>query len=248
MNEQWESGRIAQASRLKRRRRWQALAAALVTFAVMLVLYNLEFSVAAGDPRQLEAEIHAYFFSDQVDAKILDSQEVGSTLLVFFSREGYPGLSGFAQLERGLLGKYRFCQAALTNEPLYSCTTFSAGGKTYLAVKSLYTLPDAATYTLWANEEAREPLYSGPAQEGPFLQLIPTEAAVEAADWSFWPCFRYYDSEGNELDARQLAAQLPAPVEGSCPSVSSAEQNLIYVLLAVIFLVGTSWVIRLRRL
>lgn len=238
-----EKAPIPKMNFLKKLRRKQLIGAVLslaVSLFCMVGLYNLEFSVDVTNTVSLEAAIDEYFFTEDVNAKILNSQRVGNELIVFFNREGYSGHTGTATLERGILGKYRFLRAGLSDWPLYSYSFADASGfgKRYLQVCGLYDLPGVASYAIYSAENPTlPPIYEGKAEKAPFMQVIPleTEGQYGGIQW-----MHYYDADGNELDFHQLLEEVPEPAEGTTPGVGSAELGLIYFYLAIVALLG--WV------
>ncbi len=230
---------------LKKLRRKQIIGAVISAAAALLCmywLYSMEFSVDVTNTVTLEAAIDEYFFTEDVDADILESQSVGKNLVVFFDRTGYNGHFGTAILERGIFGKYRFISAGLRNSKLY-CYSFvdsSRLGKTCMLLYGINSLPEVASYAVYPSDDtSQQPIYQGNAEAAPFMKIIQTKAPENYVGNQF---VHYYDAEGNELDPSALRQTVPDPAEGRCPGVGSAELNLIYFYLAVLLVVGIVFV------
>lgn len=224
--------------KLKHKQIIGAILSAVIALLCMYGLYTMEFSVDVTNTISLEAAIDEYFFTENVDANIIESQRVGSRLIVFFEREGYVGHYGIATLEAGLLGKYRFLNAHLDDWPLYDYT-FSSG-KNHLLLYGINDLQGVATYAIYpSNDTSAQPIYQGEVEQAPFLRVIKLESPENYVGKQF---IHYYDANGNEIDFNTLWEEAPQPTDGRTPGVGSAELGLIYVYLVIVLLLGIVFV------
>lgn len=204
----------------------------------MFGLYNMEFAVDVSNTMSLEAAIDEYFFNDDVDANIIESQRLGKHLVVFFAREGYAGHYGIATLEAGLFGKYRFLNASLDDWPLYNYAVSS--GKSHLLLYGINDLPGVAAYAVYpSNDTSARPIYQGEAEKAPFLRIVRLESPESYVGKQF---VHYYDANGSEIDFNTLWKAAPQPAEGRTPGVGSAELGLIYAYIAIVLLLGIAFV------
>ncbi|MDN5353092.1 MAG: hypothetical protein PWQ12_2013 [Clostridiales bacterium] len=224
--------------KLKHKQIIGAVLSAVITLLCLFGLYNMAFSIDVTNTRSLEASIDEYFFSDGVDANIIESQRVGNQLIVFFEREGYAGHYGLATLEAGIFGKYRFLSANLDDWPLYEYTF--GNGKKYLLLYGINDLQGVATYAIYPSDDtAAQPIYQGVVESTPFLRIIKPENAERYVGKQF---VHYYDANGNEISVNTLWHEVPQPDEGRTPGVGSAELGLIYVNLVIVLIVGIVFV------
>ncbi|MBK5242619.1 zf-HC2 domain-containing protein [Clostridium sp.] len=224
--------------KLKHKQIIGAVLSAVIALLCMYGLYIMEFSVDVTNTISLEAAIDEYFFTENVDANVIESQRVGSRLIVFFEREGYVGHYGIATLEAGLLGKYRFLNAHLDDWPLYEYT-FSSG-KSHLLLYGINDLQGVATYAIYpSNDTSVQPIYQGEVEQAPFLRVIKLASPENYVGKQF---IHYYDANGNEIDFNTLWEEAPQPTEGRTPGVGSAELGLIYVYLVIVLLLGIVFV------
>lgn len=213
-----------------------AVLSAMITLFCMYALYNGEFAVDVSNTASLEAAIDRYFFNDEVDADVLESRMVGDRLVVFFLREGYEGHYGIAILEPGFFGKYRFLNADLMNNGLYSRRTLRADGKDYLLIFGINDLPGVATYAIYPQGgTSAEPGYQGSIESAPFLRVVEVD---DGGQYGGFPWVHYYDSDGNEIDSEDLLDLVPAPSEGRTSSVGTAETGVIYGFLFIVLVIG----------
>jgi hypothetical protein len=224
--------------KLKYKQIMGAVFSAFITIVCMLGLYNMEFSVDVSNTVSLEAAIDEYFFKEDVDANIIMSQRIGRRLVVFFEREGYFGHYGLATLEAGLFGKYRFLRANLEDWPLYNYTFSSV--KNHLLFYGINNLKGVATYAVYPSDNtSAHPIYQGEVEQAPFLRVIKVEHIENYVGKQF---VHYYDSNGSEIDFNKLWKEAPQPDEGRTSGVGSAELGLIYVYLAIVFVLGVVFV------
>jgi len=224
--------------KLKHKQRIGAILSAVIALLCMYGLYNMEFSVDVTNSISLEAAIDEYFFTENVDANIIESQRVGSRLVVFFEREGYVGHYGITTLEAGLLGKYRFLNAGLDDWSLYDYTLSSV--KNHLLLYGINNLPGVATYAVYpSNDTSAQPIYQGEVEQAPFLRVIKLESPENYVGKQF---IHYYDANGSEIDFNTLWKEAPQPAEGKTPGVGSAELGVIYVYLVIVLLLGIVFV------
>ena len=226
--------------KLRRKQIFGALLSAALTLFCLVGLYNMEFCVDASNTVSLEAAIGEYFFTENVEANLIESCKVGGKLLVFFEREGYSGHYGTALLERGVLGNYRFIRAGLSDWPLYDYSAIDEGGKHYLIFSGVNELEGVRQYAVYPSDNpSAPPLFRGEAEAAPFLTVVETPQKESAVGAHF---VHYYDAEGNELDQKTLRSETPEPAEGRTPGVGSAELGMIYVYLAIVLLLGAAFV------
>ena len=224
--------------KLKHKQIIGAVLSAVIALLCMYGLYNMEFSVDVTNTISLEAGIDEYFFTENVDANIIESQRIGNNLIVFFEREGYVGHYGTATLEAGLFGKYRFLNANLADWPLYN-HTFSRE-KSHLLLYGINDLQGVATYAVYpANDTSAQPIYQGEVEQAPFLRVIKLESPENFVGMQF---VHYYDANGNEIDFHTLWEEAPQPSEGRTPGVGSAELGTIYVFLVIVLIMGIVFV------
>lgn len=215
-----------------------ALVVLLITFGIIGAIYSEEYSVNVQNQAQLEEKLSDYFFTEEdMETHILAGQQSGKTLYLLFERVGCPGIYGLAELEQGILGRYRFSSADLSNYPLYQASVLQAGKQNHLLIYGLYALPGVAAYQ-WYDAQNEEPGFVGEAETGPFLRIVDLPVGVgEETLWSD-EAFRYLDSQGNELDVEALKAQLPAPASCDCPSVDSESASVLVAYLLPVALLG----------
>ncbi|MGE4352961.1 MAG: zf-HC2 domain-containing protein [Oscillospiraceae bacterium] len=217
-----------------------ALLSAVITLLCLYGLYNMAFSVDVTNTATLEAAIDEYFFTENVDADIIESNRIGNQLLVFFERKGYTGNYGLAYLEPGILGKYRFRSASLSDWPLYDYTAKSSGGKNYLIFCGVNDLPGVASYAVYPKDDtSAQPIYHGDLEAAPFLRVIETGENEPYLGVQF---VHYYDENGNEVNFNQLWHEAPEPAEGATPGVGTAEAGLIYIYMGIVLLLGIVFV------
>lgn len=224
--------------KLKRKQIISAVLSVILTLFCMYGLYSMEFSVDVTDTAAFEAAIDEYFFTESVDADIIESHKVGNRLIVFFEREGYSGHYGTAILEPGFFGKYRFTSANLSTWSLYNLTTMDSGGKHYLILFGIYEPAGAAEYAVYPSDDTSQPpIYRGTAEKAPFFRVIETE---ESGHYSVFEAVHYYDADGNEIDRNNLWDEAPEAAEGTAPGVGSAELFLVYVYMIIALLLGVT--------
>lgn len=216
-----------------------ALCTMLITLGIMAFIYSLEYSIDARDRAKLEQEVGDYFFTEEMEARVLAQEKSGRKLYLLIERVGAQGIYGLAELERGILGRYRIAKADLSNWPLYQSELVQRGKGNQLLIYGLYTLPGVDRYCWYGSAHSgAEPGFVGAAETGPFLRLVdlPEELVLEP----LWPgeAFRYLDAQGNVLDVETLEAQLPSPADVSCPSVGSEGAGVLALLLVPVFLAG----------
>jgi hypothetical protein len=224
--------------KLKHKQIIGAVLSAVIALICMYGLYNMEFAVDVTNTISLEEAIDEYFFTENVDSNIIQSQRVENHLVVFFEREGYLGHYGIANLEAGLFGKYRFINADLDDWPLYEYT-FSIS-KSYLLLYGINDLQGVQTYAIYPfNNTSAQPIYQGKVEQAPFLRVIKLESPENYVGIEF---IHYYDANGSEIDFNTLWKEAPQTAQGKTPSVGSAELGLIYAYLGIVFLLGIVFV------
>lgn len=216
-----------------------ALISGIITLICMIALYNYEFSINITTTTDLESAINEYYFSDEVDADILERQAIGNRLIVLYAQNEHPTCGGLAQLEKGIFGKYRMISASNFTWPLYHTKIITVGRKRYLLVCSVNELSDVASYeidVIKTNGETQT--YNGAGQTGSFIHITEIEDGASTAPWAS----RYFDSDGHEISQESLLAGLEEDTSWVSSGVGSAELWLIYVLEFLIFVLGMIFV------
>lgn len=223
---------------LNRKQKVGAFLSAVIALLCMYGLYNMEFTVDVTNTNSFEAAIDEYFFDDNIDVNIVQTQKVEKDLVVLFEREGYRGHYGIANLESGLFGKYRFTNASQSDWPLYNYT-FSRD-KRYLMLYGINDLPRVETYAVYPSDDiSKEPIYEGEAEKHPFLRIVKLDSPENYVGVQF---VHYYDEDGVELDFNKLWDQAPQPDEGRTSSVGSMELGMVYVFIGITFVLGIIFV------
>lgn len=228
---------IKENSRFKIKQLAGAIISAVLIILLMLGLYRMDFCVDVTSTQKLEAAIDAYDDPErQSNVDVLEMEREGRYLFVLFSaREEYS--TGLATLERGIFGEYRFLSCSVTNEPLYTAQVERASGKSRLLIYGANKLPGVASFALYDNWERQgEPVYKSAAPDAPFLTIL-QEPGIQAAQW-----FRYYDAAGNELDDRELRAELTDSDHIGGHGTGTAELFMLYVWEGILLLLGVTFV------
>lgn len=222
-----------------------ALLIMAITLGIMAAVYSIEYSINIHDRAKLEQEVGDYFFTEEMEAHVLAGEKSGRTLYLLFEREGCRGIYGLAELEQGVLGRYRIARADLSNWPLYQGRVIQAGKQNRLLIYGYYTLPGVDSYRWYGSvQQHGEPGFVGSAETGPFMRMVDLPAGAGTA--SLWTDddFSYLDAQGNVLDVDALEAQMPTPADVNCPSVGSEGAGVLGLFLIPIFLGGfwLAWV------
>lgn len=224
--------------RLNKKQKFGAVVSAIIALLCMYGLYNMEFTVDVTNTDSFEVAIDEYFFDDNIDVNIVQSDKVGKNLFVLFEREGYKGHYGIASLESGLFGKYRFTNASLSDWPLYNYT-FNRD-KRYLMLYGINDLPRVQTYAVYPSDDtSKEPIYQGETENVPFLRVVKLDSPEDYVGVQF---VHYYDANGDEIEFNQLWDEAPQPDEGRTSSVGSAELGMVYVFIGIVFVLGIIFV------
>ena len=182
---------------------------AIVTLALMVGLYSAEFSVDASSTRSLEAAIDGYSFGPRnlhpgSESDVLETETAGRYLFALYRIEGDDIGCGYAKLEKGIFGRYRFIFSDQTNWPLYNAVADSRGRTERLLVFAVNDLPEVASFKLFSDtERTGDPIYEGAAGRAPFLRIIETETPQTV----FPSWIRYYAADGSEINDRELIAE-----------------------------------------
>lgn len=223
---------------INKKKKIGAILSVVIMLLSMYGLYNMEFTVDVNNINSFEAAIDEYFFKDNVDVNIVQSQKIGKNLVVLFERDGYAGHYGIANLEWGLFGKYRFTNADLSDWPLYNYT-FNRD-RSHLILYGINDLPEVRTYAVYPSDDiSKEPIYQGEAEDTPFLRVIKLDRPENYVGVQF---VHYYDANGDEINFKELWDKAPQPREGRTPGVGSAELELIYVYIGILLLFGIVFV------
>ena len=218
--------------RINHRRIAGAVISAVVALACAIGLYCMEFSVDVTDTGRLEAALVEYNRGVE-DADVAETVKIGKYLYVLYLNENVQGHYGFAKLERGIFGRYRFHNSGNSDWPLYNGRSEKVTGRDYLLLFGIYDLPGVASYK--AVDYQGKLLYEGAAETAPFLRVVELEEKA-----SFFPgdLAVYYDENGNELDQWELLSALPEAAEAQTWSTGSAEMGMVYVFMAIVLAVG----------
>ena len=222
----------------QRRKTLGVVITAIITLALMIGLYNMEFSVDASTTRSLETAIDEYSFRMHPynESNVLETEAAGRYLFVLFGINGYDD-GGIAQLERGIFGRYRFVNSNIIEWPLYCAIPGSRSAKTLMLVFGVNDLPGVRYFKFYSDSDrVGDPIYEGAAIRTPFLRVIETEKQVVVAPYAA----RYYDADGNEIDSRELKAQFKNIFPGS--GTGTAELGLIYIFEGFILLLGIAFI------
>ena len=222
---------------VRRRKLLGAVLAILLTVFCFAGLYRMEYSVEGITDRTLEADIDRYTqpSPQKPEAEVLERVAAGRRLLVLFRRGDGPDSGGLAVLERGIFGGYRFLRVTEWNWPLLHVDTLDAGGKHYLLVAGLHTLPGVAAFALFDNFDGLgTPVYEGPVEEAPFLQCISSDHRWKVSSFGM----RYFNAVGEECPQRELLARIPHEENSFSSSAANMEPGLIYVWEGIVLLLG----------
>ena len=218
--------------KLNHRRLAGAVISAVMALACAIGLYFMEFSVDVTDTGRLEAALEEYN-RGVADADVVETAKIGRFLYVLYLNEDLQGHYGFAKLERGIFGRYRFHNSGNADWPLYNGRSMKVAGQEYLLLYGIYDLPGVASYK--AVDYQGKLLYEGAAESAPFLRVVELEEKA-----SFFPgdLAVYYDENGNELDQWELLNALPEAVEAQTWSTGSAELFMVYVFMGIVLALG----------
>ena len=152
---------------------------------------------------------------------------------MLYLNENVQGHYGFAKLEQGIFGRYRFHNSGNADWPLYNGRSEKVSGRDYLLLFGIYDLPGVASYK--AVDWQGKLLYEGAAESAPFLRVVELEEKA-----SFFPgdLAVYYDEVGNELDRWALMKDLPEAAEAQTWSTGSAELFMVYVFIGIVLALG----------
>ena len=215
---------------LRKRKKGQLLAALLaaaLTIFGMAGLYRMEFSVEVLSDNALEAAIDRYSARENMDVEVLERLAVGNRLFVLYVREDKPGEVGFAELERGPFGGYRFLNSRRSSDPLLQVYVHrgKVAGKYLLLIASAYDLPGAASFSLYYDAEyVGDPILEETMEKAPFLRCFSFDDPIDVG----LAFVRYYDAGGTEIPWRTLYEAVPHPDESYGTSTTSMELGLIW--------------------
>jgi len=211
-----------------------AILSALIAFLCMFWLYSAEFSIDISTTSSLEAAIDEYNFTVDMDVNVIETEKVKNHLFALYEREDLFGNYGIAELERGIFGKYRFRNCSNSNWQLYNFRSETIDKRNYLLIYGVNDLSDVVSFTVFSSDKMETVLYTGNVEHSPFLRIVEIEER-----YSVLPAFiRYYNEDGVELAERDLLSQFPNVYSDKAGMVGSAELWLVYVLLAIVFILG----------
>lgn len=230
---------------LRKKRRKQLIGAAIST-AVMLFcmvgLYRMEFNIDVSSTAGLEDAIKEYNFTTEHNVNILETERRGRFLFVLYENESVSGMYGFARLERGVFGEYRFRYCENYNWPLYKFRVEKIGRKDFLILYSINELPEVDSFEVYRDYHLTgEPFYTGKAIHSPGIEIMESSLSEsESAGVWFGKQIVYYNADGIQIEEQELLDQFHLPDGSSGSSTGSVETNMIYVLEVVLLAVGVA--------
>ena len=226
----------------------RAVVTVIAAVACMAFLYTREY-IDVADSAAVESVVDARIgVIHATDVHVLESTNVGNNRFVLFEQLSDESdiVCGVAQFRRGLFGGHFLRSVSHSDWPLYTWSVVKGGGRDYLVVYGIHEPPEAETIRVYPadfpssvqGEPARdysgmEPLYAG-VVVAPLLDVV--SVAREQAESLYHPTFiHYYDADGNELDARESAAEFGYDGRTGGGTAYSSQSSL-YVFFAVIVL------------
>lgn len=229
---------------LLRKKRTTQLVGAVITAAVMLFcmvgLYRMEFTIDISSTAGLESAIKGYNFTRGHNANILETERVGRSLFVLYENESMPRMYGFARLERGIFGEYRFLYSDNNNWPLYNFRVEKIGRKDCLILYSVNELPEVDSFAVYRDvHHSGEPFYTGKAIHSPGITIVESKLSAEESGgvW-FGNQIVYYADDGTQIGKQELVSRFSLPHSAFGSSTTSAEINHIYFVELIILAVG----------
>lgn len=229
---------------LLRKKRTTQLVGAAITAAVMLFcvvwLYRAEFTIDISSTVGLEDAIKDYNFTTEHNVNILETERVGRSLFVLYENESVPGMYGFARLERGIFGEYRFLYSDNYNWPLYNFRVEKIGRKDCLILYSVNELSGVDSFAVYGDYHLTgEPFYTGKAIHSPGIEIVESKlSAKESGGVWFGNQIVYYTADGTQIGEQELLSQFSLPDSAFGSGTTSAETNLIYFVELIILAVG----------
>lgn len=217
-----------------------AIAAAVILFC-MIGLYRLEFTIDVSSTAGLEDAIKDYNFTTEHNVNILETERVGRSLFVLYENESVSGMYGFARLERGIFGEYRFLYSDNYNWPLYSFRVEKIGRKDCLILYNVNELPGVDSFAVYGDYHRSDELriYTGKAIRSPGIEIVESKlSAKESGGVWFGNQIVYYAADGTQIDEQELLDQFHMPDGSFGSGTTSAETNLIYFVELIILTVG----------
>ena len=229
---------------LLRKKRMTQLVGAAITAAVMLFcmigLYRMEFTIDVSSTAGLEDAIKDYNFTTEHNVNILETERVGRSLFVLYENESVPGMYGFARLERGIFGEYRFLYSDNYNWPLYNFRVEKIGRKDCLILYSVNGLPGVDSFEVYGDyHRSDDPFFTGKAIHSPGIEIVESKlTAKESGGVWFGNQILYYAADGTQIGEQELLDQFHMPDGSFGSSTGSAETNLLYFVELIILAVG----------
>lgn len=229
---------------LLRKKRTTQLVGAVITAAVMLFcmvgLYRMEFTIDISSSTGLENAIKEYNFSTEHNVNILETERMGRFLFVLYENESVPGMYGFARMERGVFGEYRFLYSDNYNWPLYRFRVEKIGRKDFLILYNVNELPGVDSFAVYRDiHHSGEPFYTGKAIHSPGITIVESKlSAKESGGVGFGNQIVYYTADGTQIEEQELLDQFYIPDSSSGSGTSTVETNMIYIFELVLMAVG----------
>lgn len=229
---------------LLRKKRTTQLVGAVITAAVMLFcmvgLYRMEFTIDISSSTGLENAIKEYNFTTEHNVNILETERMGRFLFVLYENESVPGMYGFARMERGVFGEYRFLYSDNYNWPLYNFRVEKIGRKDCLILYSVNELSGVDSFEVYGDYHLTgEPFYTGKAIHTPGIEVVESKlSAKESGGVWFGNQIVYYAADGTQIGEQELLSQFSLPDSAFGSGTTSAETNLIYFVEFIILVVG----------
>ena len=230
----------------------KGIAGAIISFILMLLLmfglYNMEFSVRIDSTSALEAAIDKYNFADDLESDVLESERLGNRLFILYGQKNHQGASGFATLEKGILGKYRLLHCSNTSYPLVSSYYAEAEGKRYLVTCCINDLTEVSAYSVsgWLSPEeltqkksdnnTGNELFRLKYEGSPFMTF--TEIDKDVTISPFPEGRDYYDVNGDVINREQLESGISVDEGAVISGTDTAELWLTYLYEAIILVLG----------
>lgn len=226
----------------------RAVMTVIAAVACMAFLYSREY-IDATDSAAVESVIDARIgVIHATDVHVLESTNVGNNLFVLFEQLSDESdiVCGVALFYQGLFGGHCLRSVSHSDWPLYTWSVVEKGVKDYLVIYGIHEPSAAETIRIYPEDvpssvhgepsrdySGMEPLYAG-AAEAPLLDVV--GITQEQAESLYHPTLiHYYDADGNELDARELAAEFGYDGRTGGGTAYSSQSSL-YVFFAVIVL------------
>jgi len=245
---------------LKKIRRIRVLAAVLcAVLAVLCALwvYGLEFDIAP-DKAAISAALTARVAGDNRHAGeiyVLETLSDGRTLYCWFEDRAQEGVYGFAQLERGFTGKYRFRNMSrgptdqlgvveMKSAVIGGVDVLLLGGDGLSGVSSFAVCVGTDVHLPDRDQVFGRAIY--PVENDQFLMTVPVEeiwqktglgAVEDGWQMRILPWIRLLDEAGEDITERFYLENRDTSTSWSS-STTNAEPGLVYFYVAVVLAFG----------